>query len=59
MFKKFINQILQANTKNDLYDIMYNEEGIDRSYQAEKISYKDYEILCKLIDKLCLYMQEV
>lgn len=59
MFKKFLKEILQAESKNDLYAIMYRDDGIDRSYQSEKISYKDYELLAQTIDKLCLYMQEV
>ncbi|MBQ8942475.1 MAG: hypothetical protein IJ062_11630 [Firmicutes bacterium] len=53
MFKKFVNLIIAAGSKEKAYnDVFYGENGIDMAFQKEKISYKDYETLVKLINIL-------
>ena len=56
MFYKFLNQILKATTKNELYII---SGSVDMEYQKENLSWNQYDHLIKIINKLCDYMQEV
>ena len=58
MFKKFLKEIIEANTVEELNDIFYREDGIDMMYQRERISWKDHETLLALINKLLKYMPE-
>lgn len=56
MFYKFLDQILKATTKNELYVI---SGAVDMEYQKENLSWKQYDYLIKIINKFCNYMQEV
>ena len=53
MFKKFIAELLEAETQDDIVRIFYRgENGIDAAYQKEKISFAEHEMLYKLAIKL-------
>lgn len=52
MFKKFLKEIIEASTEEELLDIFYREDGIDMMYQREKLSWKDHQMLLALINKL-------
>ncbi len=52
MFKKFLKEIIEANTEEDLLDIFNREDGIDMMYQKEKLSWEDHKMLLALINKL-------
>ncbi len=52
MFKKFLKEIIEANTEEELMDIFNRKDGIDIMYQKEKLSWKDHEMLLALINKL-------
>lgn len=63
MFKKFIERIVAAKDRQDAIDnVFYGtkwdddgkviEYGIDIAYQHAKISWKEHQLLLKLIDKL-------
>lgn len=52
MFKKFVKELIDAKTINEVNNIFYRSDGIDMMYQKEKLSWKDYEILEKLVQKL-------
>ena len=63
MFKKFIQRIIEANDREDaiqnvFYGTIFDENGkivqygIERAFDKEKITYKEFEMLSKLIDKL-------
>lgn len=52
MFKKFLQEIIDANSEEELMDIFYRKDGIDIMYQKEKLSWKDHQMLLALIDKL-------
>ena len=52
MFKRLLQEIIDAKSEEELTNIFYNENGVDMSYQREKITWKEYEMLAQLIDKL-------
>lgn len=52
MFKKFLQEIIDAKTEDALLDIFYRDNGIDKMYQKEKISANDHKTLLALINKL-------
>ena len=53
MLKKFIKEIIEAQTTEELLDIFYREDGIDMMFQKEKINWNDHQLLLALINKLC------
>ena len=53
MFKKFIQRIIEAENKEDaIQHIFYGADGIDMAYQHEKITWKEHEMLLKIIEKM-------
>ena len=52
MFKKFLQEIIEAETNEELLDIFYRADGIDMMYQRDKLNWKDHEMLLALINKL-------
>lgn len=52
MFKKFLQEIIDANSEEELMDIFYREDGIDMMYQKEKLNWKEHQMLLALINKL-------
>ena len=52
MFRKFVEEILKAETYDALMDIFYREDGIDMCFQRKKITWKDHQTLLGLIDRL-------
>lgn len=52
MFKKFLQEIIDTNSRDELLNIFYGTDGIDMAFQKEKISWKDHQILLSLINKL-------
>lgn len=53
MFKKFLQRIIDADNKQDAIDhVYYGETGIERAYDRELITYKEYEMLSSLIEKM-------
>lgn len=52
MFKKFIQRILDAQTRDELLEVFYAEDGIDRAFQREKITWTEHQMLLALIEKI-------
>lgn len=57
MFKKFIQQIIEAKDREDaIQNVFYGGrdgmDGIDMAYQHEKITFKEHEMLLSLIEKM-------
>lgn len=52
MFKKFLQEIIDAKSPNELWHIFNRADGIDASYQQEKITWKEHQMLYNLINKL-------
>lgn len=53
MFKKFIQRIIEAEDREDaIQNVFYGADGIDMAFQRDKISWKELEMLRKLIDKM-------
>ena len=52
MFKKLLDELLAATTKEAITDILYQKDGIDQMFQREKISWQDHERLFKLAARL-------
>lgn len=53
MFKKFIQRIIEAKDQEDaIQNVFYGADGIDMAFQREKITWKEFEMLRKLIDKM-------
>lgn len=52
MFKKFVQELVNAKTKEEVENIFYRSDGIDIMYQKEKLSWKDQQLLLDLVNKL-------
>ena len=52
MFKKFFDELMNAKTEEEINDILYRTDGVDRSFQREKITYQDLERLFCLAERL-------
>lgn len=53
MFKKLLQRIIDAENKQDAIDnVFYAMDGIDMAFQREKITWKEYEMLSAIIDKM-------
>ncbi len=52
MFKKFVQELVNAKTKEEVERIFYRSDGIDMMYQNEKLSWKDQQLLLDLVNKL-------
>lgn len=52
MFKKFIDEMIKANTVEEIEDILYRKDGVDLSFQHDKISWVDHQRLFNLASKL-------
>lgn len=52
MFKKLLDELLKAQTEDEITSILYREDGVDLSFQHEKLSWQDHERLFKLADRL-------
>ena len=53
MFKKFIKRIIEAENMQDAIDnVFYGEDGIDRAFQLEKITWAEHQMLFDLIQKM-------
>lgn len=53
MFKKFIQRIIEAEGREDaIQNVFYGADGIDMAFQRDKLSWKEFEMLRKLIDKM-------
>ena len=53
MFKKLLQLIIDSD--DPVKEVFYGENGIDMMYQRDKITWKEYEMLlalCQKIDKL-------
>ena len=59
MFKKFLQEIIDANREEELMDIFYRNDGIDMMYQKGKLSWKDHQMLLSLINKMNMKQGEI
>lgn len=59
MFKKFLQEIIEAESSEELNKIFYRADGVDMSFQREKISWKEHEMLADLINKLNGYYKPI
>ena len=52
-FKGYLVAITEAENKEDaINNVFYGEFGADMAYQHEKISYRDLELIQKLIERM-------
>lgn len=58
MFKKFVQELVNAKTKEEVERIFYRSDGIDMMYQKEKLSWKDQQLLLDLVNKLLELMDQ-
>ena len=58
MFKKFVRELVEAETEEEILSIFYRADGIDMSYQHEKITWRDHELLLDLVNKLSGLMEK-
>ena len=58
MFKKFVQELVNAKTKEEVERIFYRSDGIDMMYQKEKLSWKDQQLLLDLVNKLSELMDQ-
>ena len=53
MFKKFIQKIIEAKDQEDAWEnVFYGWEGIDIAYQKGQITWKEHQLLVKIIEKM-------
>ena len=52
MFKKLFDRMLEAKTAEQLFEVVYGPEGVNRMYEREKISWADHERLFTLAERL-------
>ncbi len=52
MFKKILDEMIAAETDEQILDILYRIDGVDMSYQDNKLTWNDFERLFKLADRL-------
>lgn len=52
MFKKLVARMVAAQTENEITAVLYDENGVDRLFQKEKISWQEHELLFDLARKL-------
>lgn len=52
MFKKFVKELLEATTSEEISKILYRADGVDRMFQKEKIKWDEHEILFDLAGKM-------
>ena len=53
MFKKFIERIVECESQEEaIQKVFYGTDGIDIAFQREKITWKEHQLLLKLIEKL-------
>lgn len=58
MFKKFVRELVEAETEEEILSIFYRADGIDMSYQHDKITWTDHELLLDLVNKLSGLMEK-
>lgn len=58
MFKKFVQELVNAKTIEEVERIFYRSDGIDMMYQKEKLSWKDQQLLLDLVNKLSELMDQ-
>lgn len=58
MFKKFVQELVNAKTKEEVENIFNRSDGIDMMYQKEKLSWKDQQLLLDLVNKLLELMNQ-
>ena len=59
MFKKLFDRMMEAKTNEERALVLYGEDGVDRMYQKEKISWQDHERLFSLGARLMAYAEAV
>lgn len=53
IFKKFIQRIIEAENREDaMQNVFYGNDGIDITFQREKISWKEHQMLLAIIEKM-------
>ena len=52
MFKKLLKELIDARTIEEVNEIFYRSNGVDLSYQNGLLTWKEYELLEKLTQKL-------
>ena len=57
MFKKFFDELLTAETEEQIEEILYRADGVDMAFQREKIGWKDHERLFKLAGSLSMLIR--
>jgi len=58
MFKKFFDEMLAAKTEEEITSILYRADGVDLSFQREKLSWQDHERLFNLAGRLCIALRK-
>lgn len=51
-FKKLIQRLADCRTEDDINAFLYDQNGVDISYQREKITWNDHELLFTLAARI-------
>ena len=53
MFKELLKRIIKAENKEDaIENVFYGNDGIERAFDREVISWEEYEMLNAIINKM-------
>jgi len=53
MFKELLKRIIKAENKEDaIENVFYGNDGIERAFDREEISWEEYEMLNAIINKM-------
>jgi len=52
MYKNLVKKLIAAHTEEELNEVLYGPDGVDRSFEKDKISWEDHEDLFKLAERL-------
>lgn len=51
-FKKLVQRLAECRTEDDIHAFLYDQNGVDLSYQREKITWNDHELLFELAARI-------
>ena len=52
LFMSLLEEIIQSKNEDEGTKILYREDGVDMSYQREKITWRQHEILFDLFNRI-------
>lgn len=58
VFNKLLDELLAARTEEEVNSILYRMDGVDLSFQHEKLNWNDHQRLFKLAGIVCKAIEQ-